>query len=533
MGRALTRLATAALVLWLSACEAPARRYLVIGEGTEVGVLLPVVETSELDGAINELLYLSLNSARWGDGAIEYTIDDLSLAERWEFGPDSTTLTYFLRNGAMWSDGEPIDAGDVVFTFQLVRKPTIASPYVDSWEHLDSVVAAGDREVIFYFRRRYPRMLFHTGIGIIPEHIFADAADDAASLTGHPTVVSPAGNLVVSGPYRVAEWRKGDRLMLTSNPRAFTGAPATDTVVFRFLPEESTRLIELENGELDVAGPLPMARAAELAAAQRFRVETVRDRFYDYIAWNPFKFEPFGDPRVRLALSLAIDRAQVLEGLEISAHAQPAAGPYPPIFSRVADPSVRPDAYRPDSARAILAARGWRDSDDDGLLDRGGRPFRFTLLTQAGNERRSDAAELIQAQYRRLGIDMRIELVEFNTLLGQVFEGRDYEAVLLGWQVALEPDYLVGRFWPPDHPFNITGYGNTVLDSLIPLAQSAATAEQAAPRWREAARLIARDRPYAFLWYFDDVMAVSERVKGTRIDTYGRYQNLHQWRLED
>ncbi len=532
MGRVLIGIATAALVLWLSACERPARSYLVIGEGTEVGVLLPVVETSELDGEINALLYPSLNSARWGDGAIEYTIDDLSLAERWEFGADSTTLTYFLRNGAVWSDGEPIDADDVVFTFQLVRKPTIASPYADSWEHLDSVVAAGDREVTFYFRRRYPRMLFHTGIGIVPEHVFANVADDAASLTSHPAVVSPGGNQVVSGPYRVAEWRKGDRLTLTTNPRAFA-IPATDTVVVRFLPEESTRWIELENGELDAAGPLPMARAAELADDPRFRLETVKDRFYDYIAWNPFKFEPFGDPRVRLALSLAIDRTEVLEGLEISAHAQPAAGPYPPIFSRVNDGSVVPDAYNPDSARAILAARGWRDSDGDGVLDRGGRPFRFTLLTQADNDRRTGAAELIQAQYRRIGIDMQVQPVEFNTLLGQVFEERDYEAVLLGWQVALEPDYLVGRFWPPDHPFNITGYGNTVLDSLIPLAQSAATAEQAAPHWREAARLIARDRPYAFLWYFDDLMVVSERVKGTRIDTYGRYQNLHQWRLED
>lgn len=532
MGRAFTTIAVAALVLWLSACEAPARRYLVIGEGTEVGVLLPVVETNELDGEINALLYLSLNSARWGAGAIEYTIDDLSLAERWEYGSDSTTLTYFLRDGAVWSDGEPIDAGDVVFTFQLVRKPTIASPYVDSWEHLDSVVAASDREVTFYFRRRYPRMLFHTGIGIIPEHVFAPVADDAASLTSHPAVVRPAANQVVSGPYRVAEWQKGDRLMLTANPRAFT-APATDTVVIRFLPEESTRLIELENGELDVAGPLPMSRAAALAADRRFRVETVKDRFYDYIAWNPHRFEPFGDPRLRLALSLAIDRAQVLEGLEISAHAEPAAGPYPPIFNRVTDPSVAPDAYRPDSARAVLAAGGWRDSDGDGVLDRGGRPLRFTLLTQAGNERRADAAELIQAQYRQIDIDMRVRLVEFNTLLGQVFEGRDYEAVLLGWQVALEPDYLVGRFWPPDHPFNITGYGNTVLDSVIPLAQSAATAGQAAPYWREAARIIAGDRPYAFLWYFDDVMVVNERVKDTRIDTYGRYQNLHQWRLEE
>ncbi len=223
---------------------------------------------------------------------------------------------------------------------------------------------------------------------------------------------------------------------------------------------------------------------------------------------------------------------EILEGLALARHAEPAAGPYPSIFRQLSDPAVVADPYLPDSAQAILAARGWRDGDGDGVVERAGRPFRFTLLTQADNERRTAAAEIIQAHYKRIGIDMRIRLVEFNALLDRVFEGRDFEAVLLGWQVALEPDYLVGHFWPPDHFLNITGYGNTALDSLIPLARRAATADEAAPHWRAAARVIARDRPYAFLWFFDDLMVVSERVQNTRIDTYGRYQNLHQWSFE-
>jgi peptide/nickel transport system substrate-binding protein len=493
---------------------------------------MPAIETSALDGEINALLYLRLNSARWEDGELRYTTDALTLAERWEFGPDSTTLTYYLRPDAVWSDGEPIDARDVVFTFELVRKPEIGSVYADVWEHLDSVVAVGEREVRFYFARRYPGMLFDTGIGIVPAHVFEEAATDNAALAAHPTLVDPGGNLVVSGPYRVAERRPGDRLVLVANPLAPV-PPRTDTVIFRVIPEMTTRLAELEAGGLDVMGPVPMERAAELDADPRFRIERINDRFYDYIAWNPVAFEPFADPEVRRALSLAIDRRGILEGLGIADYARPAAGPYPPIFRRLVDPDLRPDPYLPDSARAILAARGWRDSDGDGVLDRGGRPFRFTLLTQAGNTRRSSAAEIIQKGYADVGIDMEVRLLEFNALLGLVFEERDFDAVLLGWQVALEPDYLVGHFWPADHPFNITGYGNAALDSLIPLARAAATAEEAAPYWRSAARIIAADRPYAFLWFFDDAVAVSERVRGARIDTYGLYQNLHEWRLEE
>lgn len=521
-----------ACVLLLGACESSVDGgRIVIGESTDIGVLLPPIETSALDGEINSLLYPRLNSARWENGALEYLIDERSLAEDWEFGADSLTLTYGLKRGAVWSDGQPIDAHDVVFTYELVRKPEIASIYADVWEQLDSVVALGDHEVTFYFQRRYPGMLFDTGIGIIPEHVYEDLTADDATLASHPALVDPGEELVVGGPYRVAEWRHGDRLVLEANPTALAGRPRTDTVIFQVIPEEATRLIGFENGQIDVTGPLSMDRAEQLDADPRFRVETVSDRFYDYIAWNGSRVVAFADPEVREALSLAIDRGSIIEALGMSRYARAAAGPYPSIFRRVADPQLVPDPYLPDSALAILAAKGWRDSDGDGVIEEDGRPFRFTLLTQAGNERRTSAAEIIQAQYARIGIDMRVRVLEFNALLGRVFDERDYEAVLMGWQVALEPDYLAWHFWPADNVYNFTGYESAALDSLIPLAEGAATAEAAAPYWRAAARAIVGDRPYAFLWFFDDAVVVNERVQDTRIDTYGLYQNLHRWRV--
>jgi ABC-type transport system substrate-binding protein len=154
------------MTLSLGACERqPAGNILVIGTGNDVGVLLPIAETSAFDNEINSHLYAALNSARWGDGGVEYFVGDHSLAERWEFGPDSLLLTYYLRGDAVWSDGHPIDAEDVVFTFELARKPEIASVYAEAWAQLDSVIAIDDRQVAFYFRRRYPQMLFDNGRG--------------------------------------------------------------------------------------------------------------------------------------------------------------------------------------------------------------------------------------------------------------------------------------------------------------------------------------------------------------------------------
>ncbi|HSG81605.1 MAG TPA: ABC transporter substrate-binding protein [Gemmatimonadota bacterium] len=532
--RRTTFMVIALAVTWGGCRAADDGNRILIGEASDFGALLPIIRNTALDGELNELLYLSLSSARWESGALRFQADDLSLAERWELGSDSTVLTYHLRGDAVWSDGEPLDASDVVFTFELLRRPEVGSLYQHRWEQIDSVVMRSAHEVAFYFKRRYPGMLRDTRIGIVPEHVFAATVADGSPLVSHPTLLDPAGVLVVSGPFRVAEWRRGERLVLEPNPRAFTTQPQIETIVFRVIPDMTTRLVELLNGNIDVydlGGPLPDARA-EALAGRDLRVETIEDRYYDFIALNGARFEPFRDPLIRMAVSIAIDRQTILDGLGIAAYARPAAGPYPPIFGELADPSLNPDGYFPDMARAILTAQGWSDSDGDGVLDRNGTPFVFTLLTQSGNERRTSAAEIIQEQLARVGIHMEVRALEFNTLLGRVFDEGEYEAALLGWQVPLEPEYLAINFWPADGPINITGYSSAVLDSVIQMARAASSIEQATPHWRAAAEIIAADRPFAFLWYFDDVVLLSERVKGVRIDTYGVYQNLHEWRLE-
>jgi peptide/nickel transport system substrate-binding protein len=512
------------------ACESPAaRNSVIIGVGSDVSTLLPLVEATSLDADINALLYRGLNSARWAGGRIEYMLDDLSLAERWEFGPDSTTLTYHIRPDAVWSDGEPIDADDVVFTYELARQPDVASRYYVFWEELDSVAALDDRRVTFYFKRRSPRMLLHSGAPIIPKHIFDSVPADGASLAGHPSVVHPDSVLVVSGPFRVATMVPGERLVLEPNPRTFSERPALDRVVFRIIPEATTLMIEFMSGRADVIYPVSLTQTSELAEATDVRLATTGPRFYEFIPLNGSAFAPFKDSDVRRAISYAIDREGILAGQGITDYASPAAGPYPPIFPDLADPSVQPDAHLPDSARAILSSKGWRDSDGDGVLDKDGRPFHFTLVTEAG--RRSDAATIIQSQLAGIGIDVELRLLEHGTLIDRVFVEPDFQAALVGWAVTLDPEYLVQQF-ARDAYYNVTDYTSVAVDSLIPLARSAASLADAAPYWRAVGATVARDRPYAFLWFYTEVAALSDRVRDTRIDIYSVFQNLHQWRIE-
>lgn len=524
-----------AVALAIAACDGELPRggagaaptTVVIAELGDAAALLPVVEQTSLDAEINDLLYLSLNAPRWRDGELVHTLEEPALASALEFGPDSSTLTYTLREDAVWSDGAALTARDVVFTYELARDTLVASPHSNVWANLDSVAARDPRTVTFYFKRQHPDMLFQTSkIGVIPRHIYGDA--DRRTLRSHPRLANPGnGNLVASGPYTVGRWEKGSALVLVPNPRAFTGRPAIERVVFRVIPEQATRLVEFVGGRVDVA-PIPFNRAREIDAHPELRVERVQARHYDFVAWNPGRFEPFADSEVRRALSLAIDRAGLLSSLDMREFATAAAGPYPPIFRRTHDPEVRPDPYLPDSARAILGRRGWRDSDGDGILDKEGRAFRFTLVTIAGHARRESVAQIVQAHLRKLGVAAEVRLVEANTFWSD-FYGRRYQAALAGWQVGLSPD--LGALFESAGRMNVVGYDNPRVTALIESARAQRTRDAAARYWQAVGRLVAQDRPYAFLYYYDVLVGVNERVQNTRIDTYGVYQNLYAWRV--
>ncbi len=498
---------------------------IVIASGFNASTVFPPYAGSTFEAELAAILYPGLVSGAWTDDGLGFVMDDLALSESWEFNADSTQLSFRLREGLVWSDGEPIGPADVAFTYDLLRRPETGFINAGLLQHLDSVIALDDGRVSFYFARQDPRALYVAAQEILPRHALYEYAADSTALLAHPGLTDPT-RLPVSGPFRVAEWRPGEVIVLEANPRARVPARLR-RVVFRIVIEETTRLIELRSGAVDLAVPVSSEQAGELRNAG-FRTGKTGPRFYDFIAWNGQRLEAFADPEIRRALSYGIDRARIIEGLELDDY-QPAAGPYPPLFARLASPDVRPDPYLPDSAGAILDARGWRDTDGDGVRDKNGRAFRFTLLTSAGRPIRIAAAEIIQSELEKIGIDVTIELLEHSTFNDRAFQRHDYAAALAGWRIGLDPSFLVGHLWPNTAGWNLTRYQSAALDSIIPRALAAGSQRAAAPYWRAAGATIARDRPYAFLWYYGETAAYTDRLEGVRIDMVGFFHNLHEW----
>lgn len=501
----------------------------VVGAASSATTLLPPLAAAALDFELGGALFLGLNYATWRDGALQYEPGHpQGLARGWTLKPERAELTYQLDTRKRWSDGQPIRARDVVFTYELLADTALALPLSSTTAHIDSVVAVDDSTVTFVFDREYPGMLFDTGVGILPEHVYGPMPRE--SMQGMPGLEAAdaegASDLVVSGPFRLDTWRPTEMIGLARNERSTIPA-LLDRLVVRVIPDEVTRATELRAGTLDAAQLNSFRQAAALAREDGIRIHRAPQRGFDYIAWNPAAHPAFADPVVRRALSLAIDRGALIRALDMVGYSEPAWGPYGSLFSTLQSEPPDDPMFDLVEAQRTLESAGWVDADGDGVRERGADRLEFELATSAGNERRESAVQIIERQLADVGVLARIRPEEFNALFGRVL-GRDYSAVLLGWQVGLDPDIAV--FWgDPSSPLNVVGYDDAETTALIDSAQAQATAAAAAPFWRRAGARVASNYPYAFLWYFDLPIAVGARLRDVEVDANGFGQGMHRW----
>jgi peptide/nickel transport system substrate-binding protein len=534
-------LALLALTPVLAACPGPDHEAAQARQGGTATVIslsdierpMPLIWESAHDQDLVNLMYMRLLVPIWEGGRIQYLAADrspMALARGYEYlPPDSSAIRYHLRRDLLWSDSVPVTAHDVVWSYQAYGDPRAASPRQDYLEHIASVTAEDDSTVVFQFHRRYPEMIFHANLAIAPRHVYAD--HDLGQLRSHPQLVDPVANRkVVNGAFRIGQWNRGQSAILEPNP-LFQPRANLDRVVFRVVPEQTTRMVEFQTGRVDMMAGVPYDQLDLIRRMGNVRLERRVGRNYEYIAYNPLTFAPFRDPQVRRALGLAIDVDGLRNALQMEDWTSPAGGPYSPVFEDYYDPQEQaPLPYDPDQAQRILAGLGWTPGTDGILRDAQGQPFRFTLLTNAGNQRRMDVMQIVQQQWRRVGIDVRLQTMETNTFFDRLTQ-KNFQAAVAGWGVATSPD--ISTLWRPDNPFNFVSYENPEVLRLFDQAMQQPTEEAWIPYWRQAAALIVRDQPYTWLYFYDEPVAVLERVQGTRIDLMGAYQNMWEWWMTD
>jgi len=442
--------------------------------------------------------------------------------------PPAVTLRFHLRRGVQFSDGEPLTADDVVFTYHWIMNPEVEAIRLRVYyEPIRSVEKIDKHTVAFHFREPYFRAFdFAAGMQILPEHFYSRF--EPSEFNQHPAL------LLGSGPYRLPSPegerpRPGVPIELVRNPRYWGEAPAFDALVWRVIEQDSSREQAFLNREIDglSASPEQYDRLREneklMERAQRFEYLSPSSG-YNYIGWNQSRGgepTPFADARVRRAMTLLLDRQRIAEEV-YRGYARVATGPFNPL-GRQANPEIEPLPYDPEQGQRLLAEAGYRDRNGDGVLQTpDGAPFVVTLNTPAGSETYQQVAMFVRDSYRRAGIDFRVKPLEWQVLIERLKQTRDFDAVALGWTGSLEGDpfqiFHSSTIPPPGD--NATSYANPELDQLIEKARMALDEEKRFALWHQVHRILHEDQPYTFM------------MVGQNLSFYdGRIRNIHRTRL--
>jgi peptide/nickel transport system substrate-binding protein len=428
------------------------------------------------------------------------------LATRWEVSPDGRTFTFHLDPRARYSDGQPVRAGDVIFTLRKIVDPaTEAIQFSGLFEGLDleQSAALDERTVRVVFDRARPSQLQAFNIPIIPEHAYS-AGDFTHDYDQR---------VVGAGPYVVADIRRGEMVRLVRRPDPWKEKPPIPEIIFRVINDSTVAWNALQRGEIDeskLTGDQWKTLHSDPSAASRIEGREVYMLGYNFIAWN-HRDPQLSDAAVRRALAMALDREN-LRGSVYSGSARLMTGPY--NESQWAwNPRVPPIRFDLEAAGSLLDSAGWQ-LDARGMRQRQGRRFDLELMITAGSVNAASEAQVYQSALKKLGIDARITTVEPAVLFQRVFAGK-YQAAFLGWDLDLDPDLyslLHSSQFPPSGQ-NFFFYSNPRMDQLLVAAREEPDFSRRQALYHEIHALFAAEQPFLPTFQTSTKWGLNRRVK--------------------
>lgn len=408
-------------------------------------------------------------------------------------------VVFQLRRGVLWHDGETFTSRDVEFTFRALMSEEVASPRKADFDTILRVETPSENAFRVIYRKPYSPALASWMIPILPAHLLEGKSQEwwVAHFDRKP---------VGTGPFRFKEWKTNEFIRLDRNPGFFRApAPWLDGIVYRMLSDQLALRLAFETRQVDFWSVDPWAVAA-FENDPRFQLFAMPGNSYSYIGWN-LRRAPFDDERVRVALAHAINVPEMVRFI-LYGHGTPSTGIYTPQMWFF-NPHIQPLAYDKALARRLLAEAGWSPGPD-GILQKVGKRFSFTLLTNNANEIRRDIATLVQDNLRDIGIEVKIETYEWTVFLRNFINKGDFDATVLGW--ALGPDYDQFQIWHSSQvnpeQLNVIRYNNPEADRLIEELRQEYNREKIIELAGRLQEIIYREQPYLFLYVPESVSVV-------------------------
>ena len=477
----------------------------------EPATLNPVLQTGLPEQQVLQYLSRNLLDFDAGMGLVP------GLADGYEVSNDGREYTFRLRPAAVWEDGSPVTAADAVFTIRKVVDPNVPAPVFKSlFDGLVSVEARGPRTFIARFREPYAYRAMAFVLPLVPEAKFARRSFLKSPLNRRP---------VSDGPYRLAAWKTQDSIELVRNERYWGPRGHFDRIVLKILPENSVAYRALLQDGLDETwadqGVKERARR-EPDFAACCRLVEFYNLDYNFIALND-RSPLFADARVRRALTMLLDRAAIVRGL-FKGSARIISGPWAPD-SPAYDPAVLPLPFDPPAAARLLDEAGWRDTNGNGVRDRGGREFEFELLVSSGSTIGQQIDEVFAAELARAGIAARVRPLDWSSYVERVDAG-NFEAASGAWS-ASDPNPDPYPYWHtsqfPPTGLNSGFYSNPEADRLMEAARGELDEGRRRDLYHRLHRIFRDDAPAIWVTNASQKYAFRKDVRGLATSPLGLF----------
>jgi len=513
--------------------------YLIIAIADDLSTLNPLFSFSESENNLCEMLFMSIVTHKW-DEANGKILSYPMLAKKIVWAEDSSSITLQLRNDCYWSDGKPTTTADVVFSYMLYSNPKVESKalgYFDKYNldkdgSLDSsrtFEVMSDYKMKIKFRKNSTPSLLDIDLPILPKHILEKAdAEKLSELSFNQTPIT-------NGVYKLKQWKRNQFIELELNSKNYLAKEKSiQRIVFKIIPDAKSRILQLQNGEVDYANVIEPENIDDLLRNKQISIERIKGRMYDYIGFRNVSSKSeqnfFSDAKIRKAIAYGIDRETVINQF-LKGYGELATGPLSPIFKSINKDKILPIPFNPDSAKLILKKLNFIDSNHDGILERNSKALRLELIIPNGNIRRQFAAKLFRDNLKEIGVDLQVKYIEMNAFMDGLFENK-FQSWMIGWGTPIPPNLKVQWFSDVrQSPMNLTHYKNRKVDSLLIALDNI----RSVPEREEAVslinRIIAAEQPQIFLYWIDDIVAINKRVKNYSVNPLNSMEAIWEWEL--
>ena len=440
-----------------------------------------------------------------------------SLAESWSYDEPSMTYTFQLAKDVTWHDGEAFTAEDVKFTIEAIMDPNNGSENAPNYEEIKEIKVLSDHEISFVLSEPNFAFLDYMTMSILPQHLLEGEDMWESDYFKHP---------IGTGPYMLESWDAGQAIAMIRNDEYFAGSPSIETVIFKIVTDDSTKALQLKNGELDLAQVTPKDAAA-FADSEDLTVLDMQTSDYRgilYNFWNKYWQE---NADLIPAISYAIDREAMVNAVLLGE----GFAAYSPIqLNKFNYDGVEKYDYDPARAEAAFAAAGC-EKDAEGYWCRNGERIGFTINATPGDQVRIDMAQIAAQQLQEAGLDVKANVPA---------EGIDWggqECCIIGWGSPFDADDHTYKVFGTDHDANYSGYSNAKVDEYLTLARQTDNEAERAEYYKQFQIAMAESPAYTYLCYIDAMYVADNRISGIDPDTIlghhgvGIFWNITEWTM--